>query len=72
MLTCTECLIQAENYELAARMAPEADRMALLEEAVIWRRRAFELQMLRFEHLREIPEESRGWRINPPPGQKAP
>lgn len=54
MLTSTECLLKADNYELAARMAPDEERMALLEQAVIWRKRAFELQMLRFEHLREI------------------
>ena len=60
MLTATECLLKAENYELAARMAPEGRRMALLEQAALWRKRAFELQMLRFEHLREIPESGRG------------
>jgi hypothetical protein len=53
-MTPTEWLLKAENYELAARMAPEGERMALLEQAAIWRKRAFELQMLRFEHLREI------------------
>ena len=53
-MTASECLLKAENYELAARLAPEGRRMALLEQAAIWRKRAFEFQMLRFEHLREI------------------
>ncbi len=60
MLTSTECLLQAENYELAARMVPDADRMSLLQQAAVWRRRAFELQMLRFEHLREIRDDQPG------------
>jgi hypothetical protein len=54
MLTASECLLKADNYELAARLAPEGRRMGLLEQAAMWRKRAFELQMLRFEHLREI------------------
>ena len=58
MLTSTECLLQAENYQVAAAMADEEARMALLEKAAMWRRRSFELQMLRFEHLREHPDEA--------------
>ena len=53
MLTSTECLLQAENYTIAAQMADEDLRKELFEQAAVWRRRAFELQMLRFEHLRE-------------------
>ena len=53
-MTPTECLLKAENYAVAARMAPGGERMILLEQAAMWRKRAFELRMLRFEHLREI------------------
>ena len=56
MLTPTECLLKAENYAVAARMAQGGKRIVLLEQAALWRRRAFELKMLRFEHLREIPD----------------
>ena len=56
-MTSSECLLNAENYALAARMVPPGERMRLLEQAAVWRRRAFELQMLRFEHLREIRDE---------------
>jgi hypothetical protein len=58
MPTPSECLLQAENYAIAASMAGEDSRSALLEQSALWRRRAFELQMLRFEHLREIPDET--------------
>jgi hypothetical protein len=54
MLTPSECLLQAENYAIAASMADDETRMTMLEQAAMWRRRAFELQMLRFEHLREV------------------
>jgi hypothetical protein len=54
MLTPSECILQAENYAIAASMADEDSRMAMLEQAALWRRRAHELQMLRFEHLREV------------------
>jgi len=54
MLTPSECLLKADNYAIAARLADETTRMGLLEQAAIWRRRAFEFQMLRFEHLKEI------------------
>jgi hypothetical protein len=57
MLTPTECLLKAENYAVAARMAPDGTRMALLEQAAMWRNRAFELRMLRFEHLKEIQDD---------------
>jgi hypothetical protein len=56
-MTPTECLLKAENYAVAARMAADGDRMAFLEQAALWRRRAFEMHMLRFEHLREIQED---------------
>ena len=58
MLTPTECLLKAENYVVAARMAPDGERMALLEQAAIWRKRAVDLRMLRFEHLREIQDDA--------------
>ena len=54
MLTHSECLLQAENYAVAASMADEGSRSLLMEQSALWRRRAFELQMLRFEHLREV------------------
>jgi hypothetical protein len=54
MLTPSECLLQAENFAVAASMADEESRMPMLEQAALWRRRAFELQMLRFEQLREV------------------
>jgi hypothetical protein len=57
MLSSSECLLQAENYAIAASMADEESRIPLLEQSALWRRRAFELQMLRFEHLREVPDE---------------
>lgn len=53
MLSPTECLLQAENYTIAASLAEGETRIEMLEMATIWRRRAYELQMLRFEHLRE-------------------
>ena len=58
MLTPTECLLKADNYSIAARLADDRSRMELLKEAAMWRRRAFELQMLRFEHLREVDEDA--------------
>jgi hypothetical protein len=58
MLTQSECLLQAENYAVAASMADEESRSTLLEQSALWRRRAFELQMLRFEHLREVDEQA--------------
>ena len=60
MLTPTECLLKAENYDVAARLAADRDRMGLLEKAAVWRNRAFQLQMLRFEHLREINDDEKG------------
>jgi hypothetical protein len=53
MLTPTECLLQAENFAVAASMAEGETRLIMLEQSALWRRRANELQMLRFEHLRE-------------------
>ena len=57
MLTPSECLLKAENFAVAARLANDEERMALLEESALWRQRAFELQMLRFEHLKELSDE---------------
>jgi hypothetical protein len=54
MLSPSECLLQAENYAVAASMADDEGRVPLMEQSAMWRRRAFELQMLRFEHLREV------------------
>jgi len=48
MYTPSEALLKANNYELAARMAAPADRMAYLEQAAHWRQLAHELQMERF------------------------
>jgi hypothetical protein len=62
----TECLLKAENYAVAARMAPEGERMGLLEQAVVWHKRAFEMRMLRFEHLREIQDEDEAAPVFPP------
>jgi hypothetical protein len=53
MLTSRECLLQAENFAIAASMAEGETRLIMLEQAALWRRRAHELHMLRFEHLRE-------------------
>lgn len=55
MLTPRECLLQAENFAMAASMAEGESRLIMLEQAALWRRRSYELQMLRFEHLRECP-----------------
>lgn len=57
MLSASECLLKAENYTFAAKMSDEGrDRMALLSAAAYWRNKAFDLQMVRFQHLREIAE----------------
>jgi len=58
MLTPSECLLKAENFAVAARLADDEERMSLLEESALWRQRAFELQMLRFEHLKELADET--------------
>ncbi len=58
MLTPSECLMQAENFDVAARMAAGEDRMSLMEQAAMWRRRAYELQMLRFERAKEPPADA--------------
>lgn len=58
MLSASECLLKAENYSFAASLSEEArDRMVLLGAAAYWRNRAFDLQMERFQHLREVAEE---------------
>jgi hypothetical protein len=57
MLTPSECLLKAENYAVAARLADDEERIALLEMSALWRQRSFELQMLRFEHLKELADE---------------
>jgi hypothetical protein len=48
MLTPSECLLKANNYEMAAKMAPPEDRMMYLQQASHWRQLAHELQMERF------------------------
>jgi hypothetical protein len=58
MLTPSECLLKAENYAVAARLADDEERMSLLELSVLWRQRSFELRMLRFEHLKELADET--------------
>jgi hypothetical protein len=52
MLTASECLLKAENYEFAAKLTDGTARLGLLEKAVKWRSAAYRLQMQRFEHLR--------------------
>ena len=52
MLTTSECLLRAENYEVAAKLSEGVTRMALLEKAAKWRSAAYRMQMQRFEHLR--------------------
>lgn len=48
MHTPSECLLKAENYEIAAKMAPDSERMLYVEQAIHWRRLAHELHMERF------------------------
>lgn len=48
MPTHAECLLKANNYEMAARMADTADRMMYLQLAAQWRQLAHQLQMERF------------------------
>lgn len=48
MITSSECLLKANNYEMAAKMAPPGDRMMYLQQASHWRQLAHELQMERF------------------------
>ena len=48
MLSPSECLLKASNYEMAARMAAPDDRMVYLTQASHWRQLAHELQMERF------------------------
>ena len=56
----TECLLKAENYAHGRQHGRRAEtRMALLEQAAIWRSRAFELRMQRFEHLRDTAPRTR-------------
>ena len=57
MLSTLECLMQAENFDVAARLATGEERKRLMEQAVSWRLRAHELQMLRFERAKEIPDD---------------
>lgn len=47
MLSSSECLLKANNFEIAARMAPPGDRMVYLEQAAHWRRLAHEIQVER-------------------------
>ena len=57
MLSASECLLKAENYSLAASLSDQGgERMVLLGAAAYWRNQAFELQMERFRHLRDVAE----------------
>jgi hypothetical protein len=51
-MTTSECLLRAENYEVAAKLSDGTARLALLEKAAKWRRAAYQMQMQRFKHLR--------------------
>jgi hypothetical protein len=53
MLSVWECILKAENFAMAAKMAEGRKRMALLGAAAFWRNRALDQQMERFKHLRE-------------------
>jgi len=53
MLSASECILKAENFAMAAKMAEGRKRMALLGAAAFWRNRALDQQMERFRHLRE-------------------
>ncbi len=48
MPTHAECLLKANNYEMAAMIAAPADRMMYLQQAAHWRQLAHQLQMERF------------------------
>jgi len=70
MLSASECLLKAENYALAARLAPENQRLTLMVEAATWRALAFQIQMERFSPhvgLVEAVEEPPGPALDPPP-----
>ncbi len=47
MLSASECLLKANNFEIAAKMAPPGERMVYFEQAVHWRRLAHEIQVER-------------------------
>ncbi len=53
MLSVSECILKAENFAMAAKMAEGRKRMALLGAAAFWRNRALDQQMERFRRLRE-------------------
>lgn len=56
MLTASDCLLKAENYGVAAKMAEGRKRRVMLAAAAYWRNRAFNLRMERFRRLRETSE----------------
>ncbi len=57
MLSASECLLKAENCTFAASMSEEGqERLVFLGAAAYWRNKAFDLQMERFRHLREVAE----------------
>ncbi|RYZ14258.1 MAG: hypothetical protein EON61_04340 [Alphaproteobacteria bacterium] len=47
MLTAPECLLKANNFEIAAKMAPPGQRLVYFEQAMHWRRLAHEIQVER-------------------------
>lgn len=47
MLSASECLLKANNFEIAAKMAPPGDRLVYFEQAMHWRRLAHEIQVER-------------------------
>ena len=48
MLSASECLLKADNYMTAAKLAAPDTRMIYIQQAVQWRQLAHELQMERF------------------------
>ncbi|MFT3724407.1 MAG: hypothetical protein QM773_12550 [Hyphomonadaceae bacterium] len=71
MLTPSECLLKANNYEMAAKMAAPEDRMMYLLHASHWRQLAHELQMERFGPCGSanlLPGEARPKNRGPEPG----
>lgn len=48
MLSASECLLKADNFMTAAKLAAPDARMVFIQQAAQWRQLAHELQMERF------------------------
>lgn len=64
MISASECLLKANNLEIAARSATKDNRMLYLRAAAEWRRRAHRLLM-------EQSDPIEGLGLDPRPGPEA-